>query len=43
MKFFLLEVIGGKLFNLNEIEYIIDSIKDLTHEFAVYWETTSGI
>ena len=29
--------------NINKIEKIIDSHKDLTHVFAVYCETTSGI
>jgi len=37
------EVAEDKTHNLNEIEKIIDLNKDLTHVFAVYCETTSGI
>jgi len=37
------EVAEHKIHDLNEIENIIDSNKDLTHVFAVYCETTSGI
>ena len=37
------EVAEHQIHDLNEIENIIDSNKDLTHVFAVYCETTSGI
>jgi len=37
------EVPEDKTHDLNEIEKIIDSHKDLTHVYAVYCETTSGI
>ena len=37
------EVAEDKTHDLNEIEKIIDSNTDLTHVFAVYCETTSGI
>ena len=37
------EVPEDKTHDLNEIEKIIDSNKDLTHVFIVYCETTSGI
>tara|TARA_Y100000590_G_scaffold226300_1_gene255664 strand:+ start:4778 stop:5872 length:1095 start_codon:yes stop_codon:yes gene_type:complete len=37
------EVAEDKIHDLNEIEKIIESNNDLTHVFAVYCETTSGI
>ena len=37
------EVAEHEIHDLNEIENIIDSNKELTHVFAVYCETTSGI
>ena len=37
------EVAEHQIHDLNEIENIIDSNRDLTHVFAVYCETTSGI
>ena len=37
------EVAENKVHDLQKIEKIIDDNKDLTHVFAVYCETTSGI
>ena len=37
------EVAEDELHNISEIEKIIDEDKELTHVFAVYCETTSGI